>query len=228
EMDTATTTYLRLLGGPGMTPELDDLLDLAHVASMNASVLRRYGDPNLAVISADYAIAVYFSHAQEINRRPMIAHMHAHYLRAAAGIDVEIHAVHQRLDIAFAAADMYVQTARSNAQDQSSAGISELAAALAWMGLIGQAQGRDAESERCLAEARSLDSSAARRVEEAWQAAKERSHPLLNTLSSALEVAAGELGSTRVSADLARAIASPPTRGSRVFTPSSRCPGVAA
>ena len=228
DLDAAITTYLRLLKRPGMTPELDDLLNLARVASINASVLRRYGDPNLAVISADHAITVYFSHAQEINRRPMIAHMHAQYLRAAAGVAVAIHAVHQRLEIAVHAADLYIRTARTNAQDQSPASIAELAEALAWMGLIGQARGGDAETERCLPEARSLDGSAARRVEENWQAAKEGRHPLLNTLSSALEVAAGELGSTRVSADLARTIASPPTRGSAVFTPSARCSGVAA
>lgn len=131
--------------------------------------------------------------------------------------------MHGRLEIAIQAADVYVQTARSRAQNESQAHIEELARAFAWKGLIWQARGGGDETARCLEEGRALDGSVVRRVEEAWQGAKEGRHPLGNTLTSALEIAARDLGSSRVSADLVQALVVRPAQGRVVFTPSARC-----
>lgn len=223
ESDAALTTYLRLHTRPGTVPQLDDLLDLARIVSANAFALWAYGDPDLAVISADHAITIYFTHARAINASPHIAHMHTGYLRSAARIATEIHAVHGRLEIAIQAADLYTQTARTRAQNESPDHASELARALAWKGLIWQARGGGLEAVRCLDESRSVESSVAQTVEEAWQMASKGRHPLRNTLAAALEIAARELGSTRVRADMVQSLVARPTEGSAVFTPSARC-----
>jgi tetratricopeptide (TPR) repeat protein len=222
ETDAATTTYLRLQAQPGMVLQLPDLLDRARILSANALALVRYGDPDLAAISADHAIAIYLTNVQAINASPPSAHMHMSYLCSSAGIATEIHAVHGRLDIAIQAADIYAQIARTRAQNESAHHTTELARALAWKGLIWQARGGGTGAERCLAEAYALDSLVMRRVEQAWQETSAGRHPLRNTLASALKIAARDLGSTRVM-DLVQALVVPPTQGGVVFTPSSRC-----
>ena len=222
-LDSAISTYQRILGEEAYW---DEFLDLARVASLNASVLLEHGDPNLAVISADYAVGLYLSLAHEMNQRPTIANLHTPFLCSAARTALFVHAVDGRLEIAAAAADTYMQTARSIAQTRGPADISHLAEALAWMGILAQAHGKDAESKRYLAEARTLDGAEVLKVEHIWQFAKKGNHTLLITVASALTIAVQAFGRASVSAELEQAMAfSPLVPGSRVFTSSARCPG---
>ncbi len=221
-LDSAVSTYQRILGEES---HRDEILDLARIASLNASVLLAHGDPNLAVMSADFAIRFYLAHAQELNQRPAIAHLHAPFLCSAARTAVVVHAVHNRIEIAAAAADAYMQTARSIAQTRRPVDISRLAEALAWMGAIAEARGEDAESKRYLAEAKTLDGSEVVKVEAIWQFAKKGGHPLLITVASALTTAVKAFGRVSVSSVLEQAMAfSPLASDSKVFTSSARCP----
>jgi tetratricopeptide (TPR) repeat protein len=223
ELDAAITTLLRQVTPQGTGVPFDDLLDQARILSMNAQVLCSHGDPELALASADRAITLYFSHARELNATPQLAHMHAPYLRLAARIAVDIHVVYGRLDIAIQAASIFEQVARSIAQSEQPADVEELVVALTWMGLIAQARGGGAEAERFLAEARARDARVSQSAEARWQAASARPHPLMNTLSTALEVAARLLGPERVSeVRQAGSAACPP--GGTAFTPSARWP----
>ena len=228
-LDSALSTYQRILGEEAYWYEI---LDVVRVASLNAGVLLMHGDPNLAVISADFAIRFYLSHVQELNQRPDLAHLHAPFLCSAARTAVVVHAVHNRIEIAAAAADTYMQTARSIAQTQRPADISHLAEALAWMGILAQARGEDAEAKCYLAEARTLDGAEVLKVEAIWQFAKKGRHPLLITVASALTTAVQAFGPASVSAELEQAMAfsplapiSPLVPSSKVFTSSARCPG---
>ena len=227
-LNSAVSTYQRILGQEAYGHEL---LDLVRVASQNASVLLKHGDPNLAAMSADFAIRFYLSHAQELNQRPAIANVHAPFLCSAARTALLVHAVHNRLEIATAAADTYMQTARSIAQTRRPIDITRLAEALAWMGILAQARGEDAESKRYLAEARTLDGAAVFKVEDNWQYAKKGNHTLLITVASALTTAVKAFGRASVSAELEQAMAfSLLVPGSKVlvFTSSARCSGETA
>jgi tetratricopeptide (TPR) repeat protein len=93
DLDAAVSAYRRLYTGHANAPHA---LNLARVLAINAVVLRLYGDPDLAVASADSAIRLYNSRLHTVDFR-MQAATHARYLQMAAGVASELHAAHGRM-----------------------------------------------------------------------------------------------------------------------------------
>lgn len=100
DAQSAVVHYRRVVGG-----DLDDprQRDLARVLAANADVLAAYGDPDLAVASADLAVRLYLHQAAEINASPD-AGVHVAQLRRALTVAVAVHGGHGRRDLADQAA----------------------------------------------------------------------------------------------------------------------------
>jgi hypothetical protein len=96
DLQWAVKSYFALGAGK---PESPHYLDLARVLSDNAGVLARFGDPDLAVASADTAIRMFFSQGDKINERAD-SQVYASSARRALAIAVVIHKAHGRDDIA--------------------------------------------------------------------------------------------------------------------------------
>jgi tetratricopeptide (TPR) repeat protein len=196
-------------------------LDLARVLSMNALVLRSYGDPDLAVASADYAIRAYLYRASEVNGTASAA-IHASYLRMAAGVASEIHAAHGRMNLALSADGFAVHTARSLMPRKTASDMRELALALTRMGLHLRANAQNAEAESLLREGQTLDPLAAKIAISEWELVKGGVDPTRITVATSLAVAAKELDSDRVPAGLSSALTHPAI-AVELLTPSQRC-----
>jgi tetratricopeptide (TPR) repeat protein len=218
DFNVAITGYGSLFTGRDDDPLY---LDLARVLSMNALVLKTYGDPDLAVASADYALRAYISRAGEINGTDSSA-MHANYFMMAAGVAAEIHAAHGRMNLALSADDFAVFTARSLMGRRTASDRRELAMAVTrkWLHLIYNNQREEAES--LLREGRSLDASAAQIAIREWELVKSGVSPTRVTVATSLAAAAKELGSDRVPDELSSALTSPATE-IKILTPSQRC-----
>src|SRR6202046_3228650 len=80
-------------------------LDLARILTSNAVILDRFGDPDLAVASADRAIRLFPSLADAINAAPDLDFQFDHLL-AVADIATRIHSSSGRLDQALEADDL--------------------------------------------------------------------------------------------------------------------------
>lgn len=107
QADTAVTTYEELAGADSHDPRQRDL---ARVYADNAKVLARFGDPDLAVGSADRAIRIYLA------RRPSsgtfaVEREEMGYLVLAASVAATIHAWHGRIEVSLAAAQLAMQFA---------------------------------------------------------------------------------------------------------------------
>lgn len=102
DAQSAVVHYRRVSSG-----DLDDPghRDLARVLAINADVLAAYGDPDLAVGSADQAVRLYLRQATAINAAPD-AGVHVAHLRRAVAIAVAVHAAHGREDLAEQAASI--------------------------------------------------------------------------------------------------------------------------
>lgn len=79
---------------------------------MNARVLRTWGDPDLAVASADAAMRLYNREVRTDRYRAQ-ATMHAGYWQMAADVAATLHAAHKRFNIAMAISTIAVTLARS-------------------------------------------------------------------------------------------------------------------
>jgi tetratricopeptide (TPR) repeat protein len=196
-------------------------LDLARVLSINALVLRSYGDPDLAVASADYAIRAYLYRASEVNGTASAA-IHASYLRMAVGVASEIHAAHGRISHALAADGIAVHTARSLMPRKTANDMRELTLALTRMGLHLRANAQEAEAESLLREGQTLDPSAAKIALSEWELVKGGVDPTRITVATSLAAAAKELGSDRVPDELSSALTHPAI-AVKLLTPSQRC-----
>src|SRR5262245_15733822 len=106
-------------GVQAYTGSADDLpLRLATALALNASVLEDYGDPDLAVRSADAAIGLFLRHQDELDAGPEGA-TYAHQLCVAARVAGDVHASAGRLDIALRADDIALTTADRLADSES-------------------------------------------------------------------------------------------------------------
>lgn len=72
---------------------------LARVLAVNADVLAAYGDPDLAVASADLAVRIYLRRAADVNAAAD-AGAHVGQLRRALAVAVAVHAAHGRVELA--------------------------------------------------------------------------------------------------------------------------------
>jgi hypothetical protein len=74
----------------GEDPDDPRQLDVARVLAVNADVLAAYGDPDLAVSSADLAVRIFLQHGAEDDP----------HLRRALAVAVAVHGAHGRHDLA--------------------------------------------------------------------------------------------------------------------------------
>ena len=100
DAQSAVVHYRRAVGEDPQDPRQRDL---ARVLAGNADVLAAYGDPDLAVASADLAVRLYLHQAAEINASPD-AGVHVAQLRRALSVAVAVHGGHGRRDLADQAA----------------------------------------------------------------------------------------------------------------------------
>jgi tetratricopeptide (TPR) repeat protein len=220
ELDEAVTSQRRLRGAP-QNPRRS--LDLARILTFNAVVLDRFGDPDLAVASADLAIRLYMSAADAINAAPDLDFQFG-YFQAVADVAARIHAAAGDMDLALRADDLAIHAtralAKASASDSQTAG---LAARLTRKGLhlsaAGQ-PGRQNEAASCLEEGITLDTAAARRAMSDWERSVGSGPPV--TLARALETAAQSLGRDRVRRELLEAVTAPAAE-TRIVSPSDRC-----
>lgn len=218
DLDAAVVAYRYLYSGRDSDPLA---LDLARVLAMNAAVLRAYGDPDLAVAAADAALRLYLSKASTVNRTPAVA-LHATYTLMAASVVSEIHAAHRRMDLAYAADEIAVHTARSLRPRNTMHDRRELALALTRKGLHVRTSNRPVESEPLLNEGRKLDSAAAQQAVAQWEQVQAGAAPAQVTVATALATAAKELGTERVPAELVASLTRP-ARDVALLSPFDRC-----
>jgi tetratricopeptide (TPR) repeat protein len=126
EMDGAVIAYGQLVGGE---TGLSHQPDFARVLAMNALIMRRYGDPDLAVDSADAAIQLFLQLSDRINDHPQ-AFSYARYLCAATAVSADVHAAEDRLDLALEADEIGLSTADTLADSESPTDLRTLVAAL--------------------------------------------------------------------------------------------------
>ncbi|SDY38701.1 hypothetical protein SAMN05444365_10295 [Micromonospora pattaloongensis] len=105
EVDAAVTTYAELY-------ELDDgntlRRDLSRVLAMNAVVLARFGDPDLACGSADTALRIYLSTV--VSPGTFMVHSEdTTFLRHAAAVSAAVHVQHRRIEMGLVAANVALQ-----------------------------------------------------------------------------------------------------------------------
>jgi hypothetical protein len=84
--------------------------DLARVCATNAEILTRFGDPDVAVASADRALRLYLSR-ERTPTRFAIDPGDVGYLVTAASVAATIHGWHGRIDVSLAAAQLALQFA---------------------------------------------------------------------------------------------------------------------
>lgn len=184
EMDGAVIAYGQLVGGPD---SLHHQPDFARVLAMNALILRRYGDPDLAVASADAAVQLFLQLAGQINESAQSL-SYARYLCSATAVSADIHASEHRLDLALEADEIGLSTADTLADSESATDLRTLVAALARKGRHLNEVGRVLEGENCLRTAFATDEEAAQRVVD------ELDRGIPPSLTSALETAEIKLG----------------------------------
>src|SRR5262249_37685319 len=88
EAATAVTTYMQITGSADGEKQM---LDLARVLARNSLILARFGDPDMAVASADRAVRTYLTHP--VNPE------HAGYFCQALAQAALIHLDQGRLDL---------------------------------------------------------------------------------------------------------------------------------
>ncbi|NEA34153.1 hypothetical protein G3I17_21130 [Streptomyces sp. SID13031] len=184
EMDGAVIAYGRLVSGA------DGIMhqpDFARVLAMNALILRRYGDPALAVASADAATQLFLQLADQINASSQ-ALTYARYLCSATAVSADIHAADGRLDLALEADEIGLSTADTLADSESATDLRTLVSALTRKGKHLGIVGRVLEGENCLRTAFATDPATAAVVTE------ELDRGIPPSLTTALETAEIKLG----------------------------------
>ncbi len=166
----------------------DDLpLELATALALNASVLEDYGDPDLAVRSADAAIGLFLRHQDELDEGPEGA-TYAHHLCMAARVAGDVHAGAGRLDIALRADDIGLKTADRLADSESEPDQRLLVEAMTRRALRLRAAGSPEEARPLFRAAIDADLAAAEAVSERL------SRPHRPTLGEALAAVTDKVG----------------------------------
>jgi tetratricopeptide (TPR) repeat protein len=184
EMDGAVIAYGQLVGGANGVLHQPDF---ARVLAMNALILRRYGDPDLAVASADAATQLFLQLADQINTSPQSL-SYARYLCSATAVSADVHSAEGRLDLALEADEVGLSTADTLADSESATDLRTLVSALTRKGKHLGVVGRIIEGENCLQTAFATDPETAARVTE------ELDRGIPPSLTTALENAEIKLG----------------------------------
>ncbi|WP_436770837.1 hypothetical protein [Yinghuangia sp. YIM S09857] len=219
EADDAVRTYTDL-GAESW--ESGRLPDLAWVLSTVAPVRARYGEPDHAAATADYAIRLYVENAARINRRTD-APTHARCLFEAAQLASDLHAAAGRTDLALSAANVGRQTAAARRMDGFAPREHAYASALARYAIRLTEDGKSDESESFLAESCAIDPGAYALVAaEAYPLTRARAD--IPPLAEALRAAQAMLGAAELPELLDRLIADPWSVKPSLST-ADRCPG---
>lgn len=225
ESDRAVMTYLDL-GADAADSPLN--LDLARVLSMQAGVLYEYGDRDLAVCAADWAVRYYIAKSEAINSGPPAeSFMHGRYLRQAAGIAARVHTEQGRPEIALGAGATEVHSARVMALPNGPDDLAHLTSALTRHGLGLRVAGRTTEGNDLIREARGIDPAGESMATQERQSLTGRStrsgsERLPASYSAAITAATRVLGAAEVPSVL-RDLAFDPSDGATTVTPSLRC-----
>lgn len=190
EADTAVSTYVGL---GAQDWESGHLPDLARVLSTVAPVRARYGEPDHAAGTADFAIRLYVENAARINQRPD-APTHARCLFEAAQIASDLHAAAGRTGLALSAANVGRQTGAARRIDGVGPLEHAYAGALARYTIRLTEDGKSDESEAFLTESCAIDPGAYARVAaEAYPFARARVDipPLADALRAAQSMLRG-------------------------------------
>lgn len=219
ELDAAVVAYRQRLVHKQDDPHR---LGLARVLALNAHVLRTWGDPDLAVASADAAMRLYSPAEQTAEYRAQaIAHME--YWRMAAEVFAEIRAAHgdlQRAIVADATASAIAQSALNYHHTDNHRWMR--ASALARQGLHMRALGESRVGEVLIARGRAFDAEAVRQAIAQWELTQSDADPTRVTVAASLAVAAQELGSSRVPDILITTLTRPAVHVA-LLSPSDRC-----
>jgi hypothetical protein len=210
-MDGAVIAYGQLVGGDAGALHQ---ADFARVLAMNALILRRYGDPNLAVASADAAIQLFLQLSDQINDSPQ-ALSYARYLCSATAVSADVHAAESRLDLALEADEVGLTTADTLADSESAVDLRTLVSALTRKGKHLGMVGRVIEGETCVRTAFATDPETAARVTEELELG------IPPSLTTALENAEIKLGPFEQYYRLTAL--SEPAPGMTLATVSGRC-----
>lgn len=219
DLDAAVVAYRWQL-----TRQQDDpyRLKLARALAINAHILRAWGDPDLAVASADAAMRLYKLAERTAEYRAQ-ATAHMEYWHMAANVAAELHAAQGRLQSAIVADATASAIAQSMLNHHHSIRYRQLlAGALVRQGLHMQALDGSRKGEALIARGRELDARAARQAMTQWRQAQAGDDPARMTLAAALAAAAQELGSSRVPDTLISALTRPAVHVA-LLSPSDRC-----
>lgn len=211
DLDAGVQRYAALVESPG-DPSPDTQLELATALALNASVLEEYGDPDLAVRSADGAIGLFLRWQDRLGDGPPEA-TNAHHLCLAARVAGDVHATAGRLDIALRADDIGMKTADRLADSDSETDQKLLVEAMTRRALRLRAAGRAEEARPLFRAAIDSDLPAAEAVSERL------SRPRRPTLAEALAAVAERLGRPPAYDVLVALTAG----GGKLVTPSGRC-----
>lgn len=204
-MDEAIETYYNLGAHEPASPLF---LDLARVVVMNGDVLRRHGDPDLAVVAADAAIRCYLMKTQEINGSPQQA-VHLGYFYRALDIAADLHARHGRIGLALEVDEIELQAAGDPAA---------AAAAQARKALHLRLAGRGGEAEQLLLRARATTPDVVAQMETDF------AQPSRVTLRVAVDAARRAAGDRMVPAALDDVLADPADPDEARYCVTARCP----
>jgi tetratricopeptide (TPR) repeat protein len=205
DLDAGVQAHAGLADGPRF--------ELAIALALNASVLEEYGDPDLAVRSADTAIGLFLRHQDHLDDGPAGA-TNAHYLCLAARVAGDIHARANRLETALRADEIGVRTADRLADSDAPADEKLLVEAMTRRALRLRAAGRAEEARPLFRAAIDADLPTAEAVSERL------SRPRRATLGEALTRVADIFGRPPSYSSLLKL-----TEGVRepLVSPSGRC-----
>lgn len=119
EATAGLSIWLGLTGESVTSPRR---LDLARVLSMNAVVLARWGDPDLAVASADQAIRIYIADRPSATQFAL-PRTHYCYLGWACAVAGSRHAQHGRIAVALYAANLGLRSVDPGAHSVVHSGV---------------------------------------------------------------------------------------------------------
>lgn len=183
-------------------------LDCAQAFLVNAQVLRRYGDPDLAVASADCALRQYLTMRDEINRAPD-GPVHLGRFHEALVIASELHAAGGRLHLALQVDDLAIRGAPA-AGDTA-------AKARARMAVHLRADGRTREAEELSQQVRASSPEALMEAEGTF------ARPERPTLRQAVDAARSALGAGIVPRSLETVLTDPGDASEAAWCASTRC-----
>lgn len=157
ESDLALASYRDLVAGPDGSQHLPDLI---RVLGMNAGILSRSGDPDLACASADEAVRSFMANLAAFDTTPQ-ATAYMTSLLESCRVAGRIHAARDRLQLALSADSIAVQLAQGLVEHGGDGHRWWLAAAVARHGTHLVVAGQPGTGAARIRQARAIDAAAA-------------------------------------------------------------------